>query len=125
MRFSLARALAIASKENLHLRRDRLTGGMIAGIPIVMTVLFGYAINSDVRGLTAAVVDESNTVASRELIAATKASQVLDKLIVADSPWQLQQMLIEGQISVGIHIPPEFRETIDPCSSSLCATVGR
>ena len=57
--FSFKRAGAIARKEFSHLRRDRLTGGLIAGIPIVMTLLFGFAINNDVRGLTAAVVDSA------------------------------------------------------------------
>ena len=58
-RFSLNRILAIARKEFSHLRRDRLTGGMVAGIPIALTILFGFAINNDVRGLSAAVVDEA------------------------------------------------------------------
>ena len=47
MRF-LARALAIAGKELVQLRRDRLTLGMVVGIPALQLLLFGYAINSDV-----------------------------------------------------------------------------
>ena len=65
MPFSPARIWAIAKKEFFHLRRDHLTGGMVAGIPIVMSILFGYAINNDVRGLHAAAVDEANTSMSR------------------------------------------------------------
>ena len=42
--FSLTRISAIARKEIVHLRRDRLTGGMILGIPVMMTLLFGFAI---------------------------------------------------------------------------------
>ena len=88
MNLSVARIWAIATKEILHLRRDRLTGGMIAGIPILLTILFGYAINSDVRNLSAAVVDESNTSASRALVAASRASQVIDEITTAPrSPW--------------------------------------
>ena len=55
------RIWAVAKKEFFHLRRDHLTGGMVAGIPIVMSILFGYAINTDVRNLNAAAVDEANT----------------------------------------------------------------
>ena len=56
---SATRIWAVAKKEFFHLRRDHLTGGMVAGIPVVMTILFGYAINNDVRNLNAAAVDEA------------------------------------------------------------------
>ncbi|MEZ5500103.1 MAG: ABC transporter permease [Steroidobacteraceae bacterium] len=106
--FSLARTLAIARKEFRHLRRDRLTGGMIAGIPIVMTLLFGFAINNDVRHLRAAAVDDAGTSASRALIADTAASQVVDFIASAQSVADLEDMLAEGTIAVGLYIPPDF-----------------
>lgn len=110
--FSFQRAWAIARKEFSHLRRDRLTGGMVAGIPIVMTLLFGYAINNDVRGLPAAVVDEANSSASRALVAGARASQVVDELIPATSPWELAQLMAQGRVSVGIYIPEDFEERL-------------
>lgn len=110
--FSVGRTAAIARKEFSHLRRDRLTGGMIAGIPIVLTVLFGYAINTDVRGLKAAVVDEANTAASRALINDARASQVIDVLVPATSPWEIERMIRRGEVSMGIYIPADFDERI-------------
>ncbi len=106
--FSLRRVWAVTRKEFSHLRRDRLTGGMIAGIPLVMTILFGYAINNDVRGLIAGVVDEANTSASRALLADARASQVVAELLPFDSPWALEAAMASGRISVGIHIPADF-----------------
>src|SRR5690606_12969770 len=76
--FSLRRAAAVAGKEFRHLRRDRLSGGMIIGIPVVMTLLFGYAINTDVRHLPAAVADQAGTSASRAVVSAVQASGVVD-----------------------------------------------
>ena len=111
-RFSPKRILAIARKEFSHLRRDRLTGGMVAGIPIVMTLIFGFGINNDVRGLSAAVVDEANTSASRQLIADARATQVIDKLIPATSPWELERLIRHGKITVGIYIPADFEERL-------------
>ncbi len=105
---ALRRIWAIVAKELNHLRRDRLTGGLIAGIPIVMTLLFGYAINNDVRNLTAAVVDEANTSASRTLINQARASQVIDTLIPMSSPWEMQQEMVKGKIAIGIYIPADF-----------------
>ena len=51
--FSLTRFVAILLKEFVQMRRDRLTFGMIIGIPILQLVLFGYAINSDPKSLPA------------------------------------------------------------------------
>ena len=55
----LLRIYAIGSKEFRLLRRDKLTFAMIAGIPLGLLLLFGYAINQDVRHLSAGVVDHS------------------------------------------------------------------
>ena len=54
---SLIRIMAVLRKEFLQLSRDRLTFGMIVGIPLMQLLMFGYAINTDVRNLTAASAD--------------------------------------------------------------------
>ena len=109
---SLARIRAVAFKEVLHLRRDRLTGGLIAGIPIMMTLLFGYAINQDVRHLTGAVADLSQTSLSRRLIADAQATQVVDFVHAVSSARALEDLLRSGDISIGLFIPADF-ETRD------------
>jgi ABC-2 type transport system permease protein len=101
---------AIAIKEFRHLGRDRVSGTMILGIPIVMTLLFGYAINNDVRHLSAGVVDDAGTSASRALLADAQATQVIDIVARADSPRALEQLLSRGDISVGIYVPPDFEQ---------------
>ena len=108
VRASLARIAAIARKELLHLRRDRLTGGMVAGVPLMMTLLFGYAINQDVRHLRAGVADLSGSQAARFLVADAQATQVIDVVRSARSVHELEQALVAGDISVGIAIPPDF-----------------
>jgi ABC-2 type transport system permease protein len=62
----LLRLGSIIVKELRQLRRDRLTFAMIIGIPTMQLVLFGYAINMDVRHLDAAVLDQANTARSRD-----------------------------------------------------------
>ena len=74
---NLRRLGSIVVKELLQLRRDRLTFAMIVGIPIMQLVLFGYAINLDVRHLEAGVLDQANTARSRELIAQMAATDIL------------------------------------------------
>ncbi|NVK43630.1 MAG: ABC transporter permease [Oceanospirillaceae bacterium] len=105
---ALQRLLAILYKEVLHLGRDRLTFGMIFGIPMMQIILFGYAINTDVRELRAAVADQAGTELSRQLQSELEASQVLRIGLRVAAGSDLQRLLDEGQIDVGVLIPPDF-----------------
>jgi len=101
-------------KELLQLRRDRLTFGMIVGIPVMQMLLFGYAINTDVRNLVAAVADQSNSHLSRQFIAELGQTQVLDFRYATANAGELEEMLRTGQISVGVYIPVDFdRRALD------------
>ena len=104
----LRRILAIAHKEFMHLRRDRLTFGMIAGIPLTLTLIFGYGINQDVRHLRAGVADLSRTQASRQLVEDARATQIIDVDYTVDTPTQLEALLRGGKISLGLVIPADF-----------------
>jgi ABC-2 type transport system permease protein len=106
------RVAAIAGKEFLHLRRDHLTGGMVGGVPIVMTLIFGLAINQDVRHLRAGVADLAGTRSARELALDAQASQVVDLVRAAESAEELERMLVRGEISVGIVIPRDFERRL-------------
>ncbi|MDN7124256.1 ABC transporter permease [Pseudidiomarina sp. 1APP75-32.1] len=110
----LRRLLAIAGKEIRQLKRDRLTFGMIVGVPLLQILLFGYAIDLDVRNVNAAVADHANTTLSRQLVASADASQVISISRAASGPEELKELLDTGQIDVGIFIPPDFeRRVID------------
>ncbi len=102
------RIYAIALKEILQLKRDWLTLGMIVGMPIMQILLFGYAINYDVRGLHAGVVDEAQTSFSRALIAAVQATGVLAVTVDAHSPEELQQRIASGELKAGIYLPADL-----------------
>lgn len=105
---NLLRIFAIMRKEFLQLSRDRLTFGMIAGIPLIQLVLFGFAINTDVRYLHAAIVDQANSNLSRQLIADMGASQVVDFQGEVATVSELEALLNSGEISIGLFIPPDF-----------------
>ncbi|WBA13416.1 ABC transporter permease [Salinivibrio kushneri] len=110
----LSRLFAIASKEVRQLRRDRLTFGMIIGVPLLQILLFGFAIDLDVRNVNAAVSDHANTSLSRQVIAATEASQIVKITQSAAGPEELEALLDAGEIDVGIYIPHDFeRRLID------------
>ena len=63
----LTRPLVIAWKELLQLQRDRMTLAMMAVLPIVQLLLFGYAINTDVRHIPTLIYDQDHSAQSREL----------------------------------------------------------
>jgi ABC-2 type transport system permease protein len=104
----LRRLWAIIVKELRQLRRDRMTIAMIIGIPVMQLTLFGYAINTNVRGLKAGIADQANTVASRALVMDMLATEVVVPAAKVDTPQQLMDLIRSGRISVGIAIPPDF-----------------
>ena len=104
----LRRLWAIIVKELWQLRRDRMTLALIVGIPVLQLVLFGYAINMDVRNLATAVADEAQTTGSRALVQDLLATGVVKPVATASSPDNLMQLLRAGTISVGIHIPHDY-----------------
>ncbi|GAA3932360.1 ABC transporter permease [Luteimonas lutimaris] len=105
---NLRRMFAIVVKELCQLRRDRVTLGMILGIPVMQLVLFGYAINLNLRGLDAGIADQANTAASRALVMDMVATGVITPKLAATSPAQLMDALRRGEISVGVVVPPDF-----------------
>jgi ABC-2 type transport system permease protein len=112
---SLQRIFAVVAKELRQLRRDRLSLGMIVGMPVMQLLLFGYAINMDVRELSAGIADLSGTAASRQFVLELAHSQVIDLRHQAASAEALEELLRQGKISVGVYIPPDFdRRLQDP-----------
>ena len=73
-RFSLNRMLAVFIKEFQQMMRDRLTFAMAVGVPIMQLVLFGYAINTDPKGLPTAIVSTDNGPMARAFVAALQNS---------------------------------------------------
>jgi ABC-2 type transport system permease protein len=108
------RLWAIVVKELRQMRRDRVTLAMIVGIPVIQLVLFGYAINTNLRGLATGIADQANTAGSRALVMDMLAGGVVAPVARADTPQELMAMIRRGKISIGIVVPPDFeRRRID------------
>ncbi|QKX15966.1 ABC transporter permease [Microbulbifer sp. YPW1] len=106
------RLFAVLLKEFRQLRRDRMTLAMIVGIPIMQLVLFGYAINLNLRHLPAAIADQSGTSASRQQVMDMLATGVIEPVAQAETPEQLMELLRRGKISVGIVIPYDYERRL-------------
>lgn len=112
------RIFAIASKELKQLYRDRPSFGMVAGVPLLMILLFGYAINLDVRNLQAAVANQSGSQLSHELITDLQASQIVHIRYVVQDELELKRLLDSGRIKVGIFIPEDFERRLTDSNRS-------
>lgn len=109
---NLRRLWAIMVKEIRQLRRDRVTAAMIVGIPSLQLLLFGFAINLDVRGIEAGIADQANTSASRALVQDLLASGVIVEIERVATPAQLQDHIRSGRISVGVIVPADFERRL-------------
>lgn len=103
---------AVTGKELRHLARDRLTFGMIVGIPLLQILLFGYAIDTDVRHLRAGVTDLANTTLSRVVVQNAEATQIIDPVAAYADDVALKAALDRGEIDVGIYIPPDMERRL-------------
>ena len=74
---ALLRIHAIFNKELTQLKRDKMTFGMVVMIPLIQLLLFGFAINTNIRNIPVGVVDHSQTGLSRILIQTISATQVV------------------------------------------------
>src|SRR5215813_4763026 len=104
----MTRMLALAWKELLQIRRDSMTMRMIVGVPIMQLIIFGYAINYDVKHMQTVVMDESRTFESRELVAKMQATGYFDIIGRVDSYAKLQKTIDSAQAMVGLVIDRDF-----------------
>jgi ABC-2 type transport system permease protein len=99
-------------KEFIQMRRDRLTLGMMVGIPAVQLALFGFAIRTEVRHLPTVVLDESRSSESRSLIAVIRNTGNFDIVGDVTSRAELTDLLASGKAQAAVVIPPEFQTDI-------------
>lgn len=106
------RTLAITFKEIKQLSRDRLTFGMIIMIPIIQLLLFGFAINTNVRNIPVAIVDMSNTTLSRYIVQSSEASQVIRVVASYSSIYDAEVALSEGKVRAILYIPGDLPKRV-------------
>jgi len=109
--FSLSRWLGILIKEFLQLRRDRLTLGMIVGIPIIQLMLFGFAINSDPKHLPTAVVMADPGPFARAYVAAMANSDYF-RIVGSVDARQADELLDQGAVQFVVTFPAGFHRDL-------------
>ncbi len=109
--FSFARWFGILLKEFIQLRRDRLTFGMIVGIPIMQLVLFGYAINADPKHMPTAVVMADPGPFARSYLAAMRNSDYF-RIVGSVDERQADRLLDRGEVQFVVTFAPGFNRDV-------------
>ncbi len=109
----LSRLIQVSVKELIQLRRDRVTLALIVGIPVIQILLFGYAIDTDVRHLPTAVVDESGTRESRDLVVRFRNTTYFDPVAVSPDYTLAHSLLMSEKVGVALIIPEDYARRLN------------
>jgi len=108
----LDRILAVFLKETVQMRRDRITFGMMFGLPIIQLILFGFAINMDPKNLPTAVLLEEQTPVTRTLVHALETSGYYEIVKEIDDPRETASLLASGDVTFVFIVPAGFTERL-------------
>ena len=101
------RLLVIAWKELLQLRRDRLTLAMTVVLPIAQLLLFGFAVNTDVRHIRTVVFDQDRSADSRDLARALEATGSFD-VVGGVTGYDEVQRALRGGFAAALVVGPHY-----------------
>jgi ABC-2 type transport system permease protein len=111
-RFTLHRLWAVVLKEFVQMRRDRVTFGMMVGIPILQLTLFGFAINSDPKHLPTALRLADEGPFARTLVAEMRNSDYFELVRVTDSEAEVERLLQLGNVQFVVNVPEDFTRKV-------------
>ena len=110
--FNMQRFWSIVKKEFIHIKRDKASFAIALVMPVMMMLLFGYAVNTELENIKTAVLDMSNTEESRDLTKSfenTKYFTISDKV---HSIEEIQEKMDKGQIHAAIVIPSDYSKKL-------------
>src|SRR5262245_35102518 len=95
-------------KEFVHLRRDRMTVVVALGIPVLQMMMFGFAIDTNVRRVATAVLDLSHSEESRRVIDQFVASDAVSIRLYAANDREMYENIVAGRVKFGLRIPADY-----------------
>jgi ABC-2 type transport system permease protein len=106
----LSRITAITFKEFRQLSRDRLTFGMVVMIPLIQLLLFGYAINTNIRNIEVGLLDSANSSASRFIVDSVRATQVVNFVESYYTPQEAEAAITAGRVRAVLVLPHDLEQ---------------
>ncbi|MFE0013494.1 ABC transporter permease [Mesorhizobium sp. NPDC059054] len=111
--FSPARLGALLTKEFIQMRRDRVTFAMMLGVPLMLLILFGFAINSDPKRLPAALLAMSSDPYTRAMVSALENTNYYRFDYIARTEAEADFLLARGDVSFVVTIPADFGKRVE------------
>lgn len=111
-RFTWHRLWAVVLKEFVQMKRDRVTFGMMVGIPLMQLLLFGFAINSDPKQLPTALRVADQGVLARTLVAALQHTDYFRIVREAETEEDARRMLELGEVQFVVNVPEDFSRRV-------------
>ncbi|OAV70836.1 Inner membrane transport permease ybhS [Bacteroidales bacterium Barb4] len=102
---------AFIRKEFFHIFRDRRTMLILLAMPVILIILFGYAITTEVKGVPVAILDHSRDEATQKLSDQLLASEYFTLYTSAQNEEEIQTLFRKGKISLAFVFPPRFAAT--------------
>ena len=109
---AMAGFFAILTKEFYHLRRQPSTLFFMLLIPLMQTLIFGYALNTEIEHIPAAVYNMDGRATSRELVDAFVNTRKFDVVQYAYDEDTFRRALTSGRAKAGIRIPPDYTDRL-------------
>ena len=110
---SLGRIFTLIVKETIQMRRDRVTFAMMLGVPLMQLVLFGFAINSDPKGLPAALVAPTADRFTRAMVSALELTGYYRFAYPDASAAEAERLLQRGDVSFVVTVPSDFGRRVE------------
>jgi ABC-2 type transport system permease protein len=111
--FSLRRLATLIAKEVIQMRRDRLTFAMMLGVPLMQLLLFGFAINSDPKGLPAALVAPTQDRFSRAIVSALELTGYYRFTHPDASAAEAEFLIARGDVAFVVTVPSDFGRRVE------------
>lgn len=105
--------ISFIRKEFFHIFRDKRTMLILLAMPIILIILFGYAITTEIKCVPIAVFDQSRDEVSRKITEHLGASEYFDLYKMVDSEAEAQSLFKQGKIKLVVVFPPQYASTAD------------
>lgn len=111
--FSLGRLRAMLRKEVIQMRRDRVTFAMMLGVPLMLLILFGFAINTDPKRLSAALVAPTTDRYTRAIVTALEMTGYYRFTHPNATASEAEALMARGAVSFVVTIPSDFGSRVE------------
>jgi len=109
---SIKRLLSVVKKEFIHIKRDKASLIIALLMPVFFTMIFGYAVNSDVETIDLAILDMDKTFESRELIDKFSATRYFIPTMHLKNTGEIRDVIMTDIVDVALVIPAGFGEKV-------------